>query len=220
MKTSYLFAFSNRLYNSVQTALALLIWNSRMLGKFCVLAKELSFKHRNTNITPAKAQAEHHPGLTRKPRIRPRLFPRSFGVSLPEGGWTDKLLWSPAAQPAGISQPRQGCSKHITQPSSSPQRQNPRTWNHNDMNPKCRRAKISFPHNNQPSSKPEKPKQSLTLNYLFLPADRNQYSSGLCCSSAWFLLEKHSLTSPYFVRDERICFWTHGPTSAKHNKGN
>lgn len=86
MKTSYLFAFSNGLYNPVQTALVLLIWTSRMLGKFCVLAKDLSFKHRNTNITPAKAQVEHHPGLTRKPQIRRRLFPRSFGVSLPEGG--------------------------------------------------------------------------------------------------------------------------------------
>lgn len=159
MKTSYLLAFSKRLYNPVQTALVLLIWTSRMLGKFCIFAKDLSFKRGKTNITPAKAQVEHHPGLIRKPRIRRRLFPRSFGVSLPEGGWTDKLLWSPAAQPAGISQPRQGCSKHITQPSSSTERQDPRTWNDKDIHPKRWRAKISFPHNNQLPSKPKKSKQ-------------------------------------------------------------
>lgn len=191
-----------------------------MLGKFCALAKVLSFKQCNTNITPAKAQVEHHPGLTRKPQIRRRLFPRSFGVSLPEGGWRDKLSWSPAAQPAGISQPRQGCSEHITQPDSSTERQDPRTGNYTDIDPKRCRAKTSFPHNNQLSSKPKKSKQSLTLNCPVLPADRNQYSSRLCCSSARFLLEKHNLPSPYFVQDESICFWTHGPASAKHNKGN
>ena len=45
MKTSYLFAFSNRLYSPIQTALVFLTGTSRMLGKFCVPAKDLSFKH-------------------------------------------------------------------------------------------------------------------------------------------------------------------------------
>lgn len=79
MKTSYLLAFSKRLYNPVQTALALLIWTSRMLGKFCMFAKDFSFKHGKTNITPAKAQVEHHPRLIRKPRIRRGLFPNPLG---------------------------------------------------------------------------------------------------------------------------------------------
>lgn len=48
MKTSYLFAFSNRLHTPVQIGFFFLFFcffeSSRMLGKFCARAKDFSFK--------------------------------------------------------------------------------------------------------------------------------------------------------------------------------
>jgi len=74
-----LFAFTNRLHILVQIVLACLLGVAGC-GASSVHQQKISPSNLagNPNRTPAKAQAKHHPRLSRKPKIRQSLFSQTL----------------------------------------------------------------------------------------------------------------------------------------------